>query len=295
MSFSFKISATSLRCKSRVGEIITPSGIINTPNFVFCATSAAIKSGLTPEMLKTEGTQIILSNTYHLMVSPGSRIVQKCGGLHKFSGWKGPMLTDSGGYQIFSMGFGSVSSEIKGRKNVKEVKGQTLMSITEDCATFRSYLDGEVFRLSPEKSMQIQQQLGADLIVVLDECTPFNVEKDYTEKSMRRSHRWALRSLAEFEKAERSKVSGQDQRQALYGIVQGGVYKDLRLESADFNNRTPFFGIAIGGSLGADKQTMREVVAYTRGLIRNDRPVHLLGIGGWLMCVVRSINFWYLN
>ena len=150
---------------------------------------------------------------------------------------------------------------------------QTLISIDEAGATFRSYVDGSIHHLTPERSIEIQRQLGADLIVVLDECTPFNVDKEYTEASMHRSHRWALRSLEEFKRT----ASG---KQALYGIVQGGVYDDLRRVSCTFVNDHPFFGLAIGGSLGADRQSMHNIVAFTRAMLRNDRPVHLLGIGG---------------
>jgi tRNA-guanine transglycosylase len=227
---------------------------------------------MTPVQLRDEGSQIILSNTYHLMLTPGSELVDRMGGLQKFTGWHGPMLTDSGGYQIFSMGFGSVSSEIKGKRNVTSWD-RTLIKIDEDGATFRSYVDGSVHHLTPERSIQIQKQLGADLIVVLDECTPFNVDKEYTADSMHRSHRWALRSLEEFQRID-------DGKQALYGIIQGGVYEDLRQESVDFVNAQNFFGIAIGGSLGATKRDMHEIVAYTRARVRDDRPVHLLGIGG---------------
>ena len=270
-NFDFKILKESIDSKARTAVITTPHGNIETPNFVFCATKAAMKS-ITPEQLKECGSQLILSNTYHLMLTPGSQIIEKMGGLQKFTAWNGPMLTDSGGYQIFSMGFGSVSSEIKGKRNTTSV-AQSLISITEDAAIFRSYVDGSIHHLTPEKSIEIQRQLGADLIVVLDECTPFNVNKDYTEASMHRSHRWATRSLKEFIRS----ASG---KQALYGIIQGGVYDDLRQQSCEFINQNSFFGTAIGGSLGATKQDMHKIVSYTRNLVRNDRPVHLLGIGG---------------
>jgi len=184
------------------------------------------------------------------------------------------MLTDSGGYQIFSMGFGSVSNEIKGKRDAGSMGwNQSLISIDENGASFRSYVDGLVYDLTPEKSIEIQRKLGADLIVVLDECTPFNVDKHYTAYSTRRSHRWALRSLEEFKRT----ASG---KQALYGIIQGGVYEDLRIESANFINDHGFFGTAIGGSLGDTRRTMHDIVAFTRRHVRNDRPVHLLGIGG---------------
>jgi len=272
-NFSFTLKTKDARSKARTGELVTPHGKVDTPNFVFCATKAAMKT-ITPEQLRAEGSQFILSNTYHLMLTPGSDLVEKMGGLQKFTAWRGPMLTDSGGYQIFSMGFGSVSSEIKGKRDTVAMGwNQTLISIDEDGATFRSYVDGTIHRLTPERSMEIQRQLGADLIVVLDECTPFNVDKAYTEQSMHRSHRWAQRSLDAFVKTHAGK-------QALYGIIQGGVYEDLRDQSAAFINSLPFFGTAIGGSLGADKKSMHAIVAYTRSRVRDDRPVHLLGIGG---------------
>ena len=259
-------------CKARLTEIVTPHGKIETPNFVFCATKAAMKA-ITPDQLRAEGTQIMLSNTYHLMLTPGSEIIQSMGGLQKFTAWNGPMLTDSGGFQIFSMGFGSVSNEVKGRRAKTEGVVETLLEINEAGARFRSYVDGSIQELSPERSIEVQRQLGADLVVVLDECTPFNVDKAYTEASMHRSHRWAVRSLEQFKRTD----SG---AQALYGIIQGGVYRDLREVSTDFINAQSFFGTAIGGSLGATKQEMHEIVSLTRSRVRDDRPVHLLGIGG---------------
>lgn len=221
------------------------------------------------------GTQIILSNTYHLMLQPGGRTVKKLGGLHKLTGWNKPMLTDSGGFQIFSLGHGSVAQEIKGRRDASPDRplNKTLLKLTEDGATFKSYIDGSMHLLTPEKSIQVQRDLGADLIVVLDECTPFHVDKNYTRRSMEMSHRWASRSLEEF-------VRGDTGVQKLYGIIQGGVYEDLRLESCDFVNSNQFFGHAIGGSLGADKAQMNEVVAFTAKQLDESRPIHLLGIGG---------------
>ena len=265
--------------KERLGILSCPHGIVETPNFIFCATKAAMK-GVTPAMVKNENSQIILSNTYHLMLQPGSSIVRKAGGLHKFSGWDGPMLTDSGGYQIFSMGFGSVSNEIKSNRNTEALGWKkTLLKIDDDGALFKSYMDGSLHYLTPEESIKIQRDLGADFIVVLDECTPFNVDKEYTKESMRRSHRWAIRSMKEFLNIP-SEQSDMVNKQALYGIVQGGIYSDLRDESIDFVNSNPFFGVAIGGSLGSDKATMHSIVSYTRSRIKGNRPVHLLGIGG---------------
>lgn len=272
-NFKFDVLKSNGPARERLGLLRTPHGDVRTPAFIFCATKATIK-GITPEMMRSQETQIILSNTYHLMLTPGSELVDRMGGLQEFSGWRGPMLTDSGGYQIFSMGFGSVSNEIKGKRDIESLgMKKSLLKIDEEGARFRSYVDGTIHFLSPERSIEIQRQLGADLIVVLDECTPFNVDKEYTAESMRRSHRWATRSLNEFIRT----ASG---RQALYGIIQGGVYEDLRDESVEYMNTNPFFGIAIGGSLGANKTAMHDIVAYTRSKIREDRPVHLLGIGG---------------
>jgi queuine tRNA-ribosyltransferase len=270
MNFSFTYKETKYK-RARIGKIVTPHGEVNTPAFIFCATKASIKGVATP-MMKDEDTQIILSNTYHLMLQPGSKIVQKAGGLHKFMNWDGPMLTDSGGFQVFSLGHGSISSEIKGKRNSHRPK--TLLKITEEGALFKSYIDGSNHLLTPEKSIQVQHELGADLILMFDECTPYNVNKRYTADSMRLSHRWGQRSIQEFDRL------GAAQSQRLYGIIQGGVYNDLRDESCDFVNTHDFFGHAIGGSLGAEKEQMYDVVEYTSEKLRRDRPIHLLGIGG---------------
>lgn len=269
-NFDFTITHQAQDSEARCGILKTPHGIVETPAFIFCATKAAIKA-VSPTDMKASGTQFILSNTYHLMLQPGADVIHKLGGLHKFMGWDGPMLTDSGGFQIFSLGHGSVADEIKGRRGQKQNK--SLLKISEEGALFRSYVDGSLQLLTPERSIQIQRQLGPDLVVVLDECTPFHVDKEYTKRSMELSQRWAKRSLEEFNKED-------DGKQALYGIVQGGVYKDLRVDSCDFINNQDFFGQAIGGSLGADKDQMREVVAFARSQLNNFRPTHLLGIGG---------------
>lgn len=269
-NFSFTFKRTSKKHRARLGEITTPHGKIQTPAFIFCATKATIKAA-TIKQVKEAGTQIILSNTYHLMLQPGPDVVEKAGGLHKFCGWDGPMLTDSGGFQIFSLGHGSVAEEVKGRR--QGGKRKSFVKITEEGAKFKSYINGNDYLLTPERSIEIQRKLGPDLVVVLDECTPFHVDKDYTQKSMRMSHRWALRSLAEFDR-------GNDGKQALYGIIQGGIYDDLRKESTDFVNSHDFFGHAVGGSLGANKDQMYEVVGMTMAMLKEDRPVHLLGIGG---------------
>ncbi|MFC7334028.1 tRNA guanosine(34) transglycosylase Tgt [Rhodocista pekingensis] len=273
--FGFDILHRDPASRARVGRLTTPHGTIETPNFIFCGTKASVK-GVTPAQLREERTDIILSNTYHLMIQPGAETVARLGGLHRFMGWDGPMLTDSGGYQIFAMGHGSVADEIKGRRS--QVREKTLLRINEEGAEFRSYTNGEKLFLTPERSVDIQRKLGADLVVQLDECTPYHVDRDYTARSMRMSHRWGDRSLAEFVRGGGLSANGLPQ--AMYGIVQGGVYPDLRRESAEYTADRPFFATAVGGSLGAHKDQMVEVVAMAMPHVHPDRPVHLLGIGG---------------
>lgn len=268
--FKFTYTETTTD-RARLGRLETPHGIVETPAFIFCATKAAIKS-VTVEQMREAGTQIILSNTYHLMLQPGEDVVAHHGGLQKFTNWRGPMLTDSGGFQIFSLGHGSIANEIKGRQNNQRPK--TLLRITEEGARFKSYIDGRTWMLTPEESIRIQHKLGADMIVVLDECTPFHVEKSYTKESMEMSHRWAKRCLTEFVKLN------ENGQQRLYGIIQGGVYEDLREQGCDFVNSHNFFGHAIGGSLGASKEQMYDVVNFTASKLDRARPIHLLGIGG---------------
>jgi queuine tRNA-ribosyltransferase len=269
-NFNFNITHRDPNSKARVGLLQTPHGTIETPNFIFCATKAALK-GVTTAQAKEAGADIILSNTYHLLLQPGPELIAKHGGLHRFLGWDGPMLTDSGGFQIFSLGFGNVADEIKGRRSVPW--GRSTLKITEEGALFRSYIDGQPILLTPERSIETQHGLGADLVVVLDECTPFHADYRYTERSMHLSHRWALRSLEAFKRLN-------DGRQALYGIVQGGIHPKLRQESASFVKNEPFFGQAVGGSLGGDKSQMHEVVAMAMESLDAGRPTHLLGIGG---------------
>jgi queuine tRNA-ribosyltransferase len=266
--FSFIETTTD---RARLGRIETPHGVVETPAFIFCATKAAMKS-VTADQMREAETQIILSNTYHLMLQPGADVVAHHGGLQKFTGWRGPMLTDSGGFQIFSLGHGSIANEIKGRQHGYRQK--TLLRISEEGARFKSYIDGSTWMLTPEESIRIQCKLGADMIVVLDECTPFHVEKSYTKESMEMSHRWAKRCLVTFDELNEQKT------QRLYGIIQGGVFEDLRDQSCEFVNTHPFFGHAIGGSLGASKEQMYDVVNYTASKLDRARPIHLLGIGG---------------
>ncbi|MDR0680002.1 MAG: tRNA guanosine(34) transglycosylase Tgt [Puniceicoccales bacterium] len=269
--FSFEITHRSSKSKARCGKLVTPHGAISTPNFVFCGTKGAMKA-ITAEQLEATGAEIMLANTYHLYLQPGPNVVAENGGLHKMVGWNKPMLTDSGGFQIFSLGHGCVADEIKGRRNFMGTRGKTLLKISEEGAHFRSYIDGRTHCLSPEISIQAQRKIGADIILAFDECTPFHVDPTYTARSMDRSHRWEMRSLREFKRSN-------DNTQAIYGIIQGGIYGDLRRESAEFVSTNEFFGQAIGGSLGGTKEQMNHVVACTCEHIENNRPTHLLGIG----------------
>ncbi|MDR1609858.1 MAG: tRNA guanosine(34) transglycosylase Tgt [Holosporales bacterium] len=270
MMFGFSIIQKSTRSRARLGCVATPHGTIDTPAFIFCATNAAIR-GVPIDYVKAAGSQIILSNTYHLMLQPGSDIIRAAGGLHKFIGWDGPMFTDSGGFQIFSLGHGGVEAEIKSSQQRSGKKA--LINLTEDGAHFRFHINGRGVTLTPELSIETQVALGADIIVSLDECTPYHVNKLYTATSMEKSKRWAVRSLDVFTKLG-------DGKQALLAVVQGGVYPDLRQESAHFANSNNFHGFAIGGSLGKTKSEMHRVVDITTQMLDRTRYVHLLGIGG---------------
>ena len=270
-NFSFEITQKNEKTSARLGIINTPHGTVETPNFIFCGTKASIKN-LSPRDFANEGTQIILANTYHLMLNGGADLMEKYGGIHKLMGWHGPMLTDSGGFQVFSFGHGTIADEIKGRRN--GLRKSMISKIREEGVEFYSYVDGSKKIITPEISIQTQQKIGADLILMFDECTPFNVEKKYTENSMHLSHRWGKRSLDYF-------IKNNDHRQALYSIIQGGIYEDLRKVSVDFTNSEDFFGIAVGGSLGQNKEQMHSIVQMVMSNVRRDRPVHLLGIGGF--------------
>ncbi|HIL28032.1 MAG TPA: tRNA guanosine(34) transglycosylase Tgt [Micavibrio sp.] len=269
-NFSFDIEATDPNSRARVGKLKTPHGTIETPNYIFCGTKASIKNLSIPAVREAR-TDIILGNTYHLLIQPGTELIEKMGGLHNFMQWDGPMMTDSGGYQIFSMGHGSVADELKGR-NKDKGREKSLLKITEEGATFKSYWDGSTIHLTPELAIEHQRRLGADLIYQFDECTPYHVDRSYTENALRRNYRWADRCLKEFERTDSGK-------QALYGIVSGGVYEDLRKESCEYVSSRPFFGTAIGDCLGGTYAEFKEIVSWCTPALPEDRPIHLLGIG----------------
>lgn len=235
---------------ARLGKLHTPHGVIDTPIFMPVGTQATVKS-MTPEELKEMDARIILSNTYHLFLRPGHDIVKKAGGLHEFMNWDRAILTDSGGFQVFSLG--------------------DLRKITEEGVTFRSHLDGSKQFLSPEKAMEVQNSLGADIIMSFDECTPYPAEYTYAKNSMERTTRWAKRGKEAHRKSE---------SQALFGIVQGGMYKDLRYESAMALQEIDFPGYSIGGlSVGEPKEMMREILEHTTEFLPKDKPRYLMGVG----------------
>ncbi|MCD6728079.1 MAG: tRNA guanosine(34) transglycosylase Tgt [Solirubrobacteraceae bacterium] len=245
---------------------------MRTPAFVPLATKATVR-GLLPAEVAQLGYDIVLGNTFHLHLDPGDELVARRGGLHRFMAWDGPIVTDSGGFQVFSMGHGTVADEIKGRAPSGQQRAGRILAIAEEGVRYRSYVDGAERFMGPETSMEIQANLGADLALVFDECTPFHATRDYTARSTERTHRWLDRCLSWH--AEHG-----PREQLVFGIVQGGVHEDLRVESTQAVAARACDGIAIGGSLGAHKQQMYEVVGWATAALGDDpRPRHLLGIG----------------
>ena len=253
---------------ARAGVINTPHGPVRTPAFVPLASTATVKSLQADEVAEL-GFDMVLGNTFHLFIRPGHELIAELGGLHEFMGWSRPIITDSGGYQVFSMGHGSVAEEIKRRRDKRE---SMVISIAEEGVRFRSYADGRERFMGPETSMEVQAALGSDIALAFDECTPFHVEREYTARSMERTHRWLDRCVAW---CREHAPAGQ----LLYGIVQGGVYEDLRRESTAYVAGSGVDGIAIGGSLGQEKEQMREVVGWGLAGLPEEPPRHLLGIG----------------
>jgi len=279
---AFRIEGRDRGSRARAGVISTAHGEIRTPGFVPLATKATVR-GLVPREVADLGYDIVLGNTFHLMLAPGHELIRRAGGLHRFMGWDGPIITDSGGFQVFSMGHGTVADEIKGRSSSGAGAGGAsgarahgrIDRIEEDGVAFRSYVDGSRQFLSPERSMEVQAALGTDLAVVFDECTPFHVDRQYTQRSTERTHRWLERCLTWHERHAPG-------WQLVYGIVQGGTHEDLRIEAAETVASSRADAIAIGGSLGAHKEQMYEVVDWTTarlGGAHERKPRHLLGIG----------------
>jgi queuine tRNA-ribosyltransferase len=256
---------------ARAGVLRVAHGEVRTPAFVPLATKATVK-GLDPGEVAALGYDMVLGNTFHLFLDPGAELVARFDGLHEFMGWRGPIITDSGGFQVFSMGHGTVADEVKGRAPSGPDRMGRVLGIEEEGVRFRSYIDGSERFMSPEISMDVQAKLGSDIALVFDECTPFNIDRDYTARSTERTHRWLDRCLAWH-------AGHGPPDQLVYGIVQGGVHEDLRVASAQAVAGRAVGGIAIGGSLGAEKAQMYEVVGWAIAAIDEARPRHLLGIG----------------
>lgn len=266
MKPKFEIISKEKKSKARAGIIKTPHGDIETPSFIPVGTKAAVKA-LSPRDLKEIGAQIVLANTYHLLLKPGADTIKKFGGLSKFMAWNGPTMTDSGGFQIFSLGVGLEHGVGKLlREEVSAVKPR-LNRITEEGVTFQSHEDGSRHFLSPEISIEIQEKLGADLIIGFDDLESPKYSYNETQKSLELTNRWLIRSI----KAHRQKS------QLLYGVTHGGIYKDLRIESAKFVDKH-FDAIALGGA-HKNKQNMYEIIDWTTDVISFEKPTHMLGIG----------------
>jgi queuine tRNA-ribosyltransferase len=268
----FRISTRAPDSLARTGTLDLAHGTVRTPAFVPLATRGTVKA-LEPRDVEALGYEMVLGNTFHLFLAPGPELIARFGGLNEFMRWERPIITDSGGFQVFSMGHGTVADEIKGRRGSGEQGA--ILSIAEEGVRFRSYVDGAERFLGPEDSMSVQAALGSDIALVFDECTPFHATRDYTARSTERTHRWLERCL-------RWHADHGPSEQKVYGIVQGGVEHDLRIESAATVAASACDGIAIGGSLGQDKAQMYEVVEWTTAELERaapNRPRHLLGIG----------------
>jgi queuine tRNA-ribosyltransferase len=276
MTDTFVITARDGGSRARAGVLTTPHGRVHTPVFMPVGTRATVKS-LTPDELKAHGAEIILANTYHLYLQPGHELIARRGGLHRFESWDGPILTDSGGFQVFSLVYGGIADEVKGRRPQHRERTPDMVKVTEDAVIFKSYLDGSRHVFTPERSVQVQHGLGADVILCFDELPPFRAGYEYTASSMERTHRWAARSLAAHR--ERTPEALPNPGQLLFGIVHGGVFADLRRASAEHIGAMGFDGLCIGGSLGADKAQMYEVVAMTTPHLPDGLARHLLGVG----------------
>jgi queuine tRNA-ribosyltransferase/7-cyano-7-deazaguanine tRNA-ribosyltransferase len=270
---------------ARLATYHTPHGTIETPAFVAVGTQASVKA-MTPEMVQSVGIQVIFCNTYHLYLRPGAEIVANMGGLHRFMNWNGPILTDSGGFQVFSLGasiehgVGKIANIFPGETSPSQLiksarPGESLVTVCDTQVIFKSHIDGSRHVFTPEKSIAIQRQLGADMILAFDECTSPLHDATYTRESCLRTHRWAERSLRYFQESEPQ----HGYAQALYGIVQGGAFRQIREESAQVIGKMDFDAIAIGGNLGKTKEDMHAVIEWTVSHLPPQKPRHLLGIG----------------
>ncbi len=273
--FEFEVLRASTRSNARAGMIHTPHGTIATPGYVAVGTNAAMKA-VHGDALRRAGIDLMFANTYHLMLQPGGAVVEEMGGIHAFMGRRGPVITDSGGFQVFSLGMPddanarTKTKELKSRNATKHRRENLLIDVTEEGATFRSYRDGTKMTLTPESSVLSQKQIGADIIIPLDELPPYDIDRETLEASVHRSHRWMTRSLETHLKDVR--------QQAMYGVVHGGVDRELRRMSVEYLSALPFDGLAIGGSLGRDAAELRALLEFLMPLLPKHLPNHLLGI-----------------
>lgn len=268
MTFRFEVLHKSKKSCARVGRIHTPHGIIDTPGFVAVGTNGTLK-GLSNEIVDEVGLQLMFCNTYHLLLQPGTEVVREAGGLHSFIHRKNPLITDSGGFQVFSLAYGSVHAELK---SAGKKKGEgSVLKINEEGVTFRSYRDGRKIFLTPESSIEAQKDLGADIIIPLDELPPYHIQREELKLSLARTHRWEMRSLNTHLKNPRG--------QAMYAVIHGGIDQDFRKLSAETLTKEAFDGFAIGGSVGKNKRELVDLIAYVRPLLPDEKPNHLLGIG----------------
>jgi queuine tRNA-ribosyltransferase len=268
VTFQFEILHRSKKSRARLGRIHTPHGIIDTPNFVGVGTHGTLKA-LDNQQVDSIGLQLMFCNTYHLLLQPGTEVIRRAGGLHRFINRKMPIITDSGGFQVFSLAYGSVADELKS-KGSKKKEGHVL-KINEEGVLFRSYRDGKLVLLTPESSILAQKDLGADIIIPFDELPPYHIGPEKLKESLERTHRWEKRSLDEHLKDKRS--------QAIYAVIHGGLDFELRSQSCAYLTTLPFDGFAIGGSLGKTKPEMVEMLTMLMPQLPLDKPNHLLGIG----------------
>jgi queuine tRNA-ribosyltransferase len=255
----------------RAGVLRLPHGTVKTPAFVPLASSGAVR-GLHAAEVREVGYEMVLGNTFHLFIRPGAARLAEMGGLHEFMAWNRPIITDSGGFQVFSMGHGTVAEEIKRSGGSRGERMGKVLAIEEEGVSFRSYLDGSEQFMGPETSMEVQAAIGSDIALAFDECTPFHASREYTQRSTERTHRWLDRCVAWH-------AGNADPARLLYGIVQGGTHEDLRAESVAYVAGAGVGGIAIGGSLGKDKAEMATVVGWSVAGAPDHLPRHLLGVG----------------
>lgn len=265
--FYFEIIYTSKKSRARVGRIHTPHGVIDTPGFVAVGTNGTLKA-LDNVLLSQLNQQLMFCNTYHMILHPGPDVVAQAGGLHKFINRNQPIITDSGGFQVFSLAYGGVASELKS-KGQKDQKN-AIAKITENGVTFRSYRDGSLIELTPESSVDAQKKLGADIIIPFDELPPYHIDQRALKRSLDRTHRWEKRSL--------DKHLEDKKNQAMYAVIHGGINKLFRKESCEVLTKLDFDGFAIGGSVGKNREEMIEMLKFTLPLLPENKPNHLLGI-----------------